>query len=161
MSFDVFLVAFQEGEKTIADASAARAVLNRFRYDRLSESAYNIAFEDGSHVELSASGLAGDEGTFDSAMVVMRGLSEAIGAFLFEFSRAAGLVLFPAMKPSCVLLPRDDLAEHLPPGITDDFPSITIANGPELIAALNGGFDAWKAYRDQVLSKSGDPPQPA
>jgi hypothetical protein len=53
-----------------------------------------------------------------------------------------------------VLLPRENLAAHLPQDVSDDFQSIPIANSAELLAALDGGHDAWRAYRDQVLNDS-------
>ena len=58
------------------------------------------------------------------------------------------------MEPACVLLPREDLAAHLPTDLGDDFPRIPVASGAELLAALNGGYDAWRAYRDHVLHMS-------
>ena len=87
-------------------------------------------------------------------MFALRGFSEAIGEFVFEFSRAAGCVIFPAMEPACVLLPRDDLAAHLPTDLGENFQRILVASGPELLAALNGGYVSWRAYRDHVLRVS-------
>ena len=151
MSFDLFLVTFRDGGRATADAAAARAVLERTRYDHRPEfDAYDVNFEDGSHVEMYAGGLHGGDKPFDGGMFALRGLSDAIGAFVFEFSRAGGCVIFPAMEPACVLMPREDLAAHLPTDLGDDVQRIQVSSGAELLAALNGGYDAWRAYRDQV-----------
>jgi len=104
------------------------------------------------------SGLNGSDKAFDGAMFALRGFSGTIGAFVFEFSRAAGCVIFPAMEPACVLLPREDLAGHLPTDLGEDFQHIPITNGAELIVSLNGGYDSWRAYRDHLLRVSADGP---
>ena len=159
MSFDVFLVTFREGCKGSADPTAARAVLERTRYQHQPEfNAYDISFEDGSHVEMYADGLDGGEKPFDGAMFALRGFSDGIGSFIFEFSRAAGCVIFPAMEPPCVLLPREDLAAHLPADLKQDRERIPVASGAELLAALSGGYDSWRAYRDHVVRTSGGRP---
>jgi hypothetical protein len=155
MSFDVFLVTFRNGGKSTADAAAARTVLERSRHNRRPEfDVYDVNFEDGSHVELCAGGLEGGGESFDGCMFALRGFSDAIGSFIFEFSRAAGCVIFPAMEPACVLLPREDLAAHLPADLSEDFQRIPVCSGHELLAALNGGYDAWRAYRAHVLRSS-------
>lgn len=155
MSFDIFPITFGNG----ADAAAARTVLDRVRYDlRPGCNSYDLNFEDGSHAELYAGGLHGGDEQFDGGSFALRGLSDAIGAFIFEFARAAGCVIIPAMKPACVLLTRDDLAGHLPAHLRDDFQQIPIASGAELLVALEGGHDAWQAYRDHVLRTSGGGP---
>jgi hypothetical protein len=157
MSFDVFLVTFRNGAKGAADAAAARAVLERVSYSHRPEfDAYDIEFADGSHVEMYAGGLDGGDEPFDGAMFALRGCGEAIADFIFRFSGAAGCVIFPAMEPACVLLPREDLAAHLPADLGDDFRRIPVASGAELRAALSGGHDAWRAYRDHVMRVAGD-----
>ncbi len=157
MSFDLFLVTFHDGGKATADSAAARAVLERTAYSHQPEfNAYDISFEDGSHVEMYASGLHGGSESFDGGMFAIRGMSASIGTFIFEFSRAAGCVIFPAMDPPCVLLPREDLASHLPADLSSDFQRVPLANGGELLAALNGGYDSWLRFRDQVLRSHGD-----
>jgi hypothetical protein len=155
MSFDLFLTAFRNGDVALADVAAARAVLERFQHSHDPEFGYyRVKFIDGSDVELFATGLDGGDEPFDGGMFALRGQSEAIASFIFEFSRAAGCVIFPTMEPASVLLPREDLAAHLPPVVNADFRSIPVANGAELLAALDGGYDAWRAYRDQVSSRS-------
>src|SRR5688500_8447862 len=156
MSFDLFLIIFRNGKNAAADAVAAGAVLDRFRYDHRPEfDAYDIHFEDGSHLEMYAGGLAGGDEAFDGAMFALRGLSDSIGNFIYEFSRAAGSAIFPAMHPPCVLLSREDLAAHLPPDLGDDLQRIPVTSGAEVLAALSGGHDAWRAYRDHVVGKCG------
>jgi hypothetical protein len=159
MSFDLFLVAFRNGVGADGDGAASRSVLERSRFHRQPEfHHYEVYFDDGSHLGLNAGGLHGGE-KFDGAMFILHGLSEAICSFIFEFSRASGCVVFPAMDPPCVLIPRDDLAAHLPHDLSDAFARVPVASGAEVLAALNGGLDAWRAYRDHVVRTSdGGPP---
>jgi hypothetical protein len=159
MSFDLFLVTFRNGDKATADATAAREVLERTRYGHRPEfDAYDVSFDDGSSLEMYAGGLHGGDKPFEGGLFALRGLSGPIGSFIFDFARAAGCVIFPAMEPACVLLPRSDLAAHLPTDLGEDFQRIPVTSGAELLAALNGGYDAWRAYRDHVLRVSGANP---
>src|SRR5262249_2048967 len=115
MGFDVHLMAFRDGKNASADAVASRMVLERVRYDHSPDMhAYDIDFDDGSHVELYSGGLDGNADAFGGGMFVMRGITSAITDFIFEFAHAAGCVILPAMEPACVLLPREGMAEHLP-----------------------------------------------
>jgi hypothetical protein len=159
MSFDVFLVAFRNGAKAAADAVAARAVLERFKYQYQPEfQKYEVNFTDGSSVEMYVNGLEGGEEEFDGGMLALHGISDGVGAFIFEFARSGGCVIFPAMEPACVLLPREDLAAHLPDDLGHDFQRIPVTSGAEVLAALKGGYDAWRAYRDKIVGMPGGKP---
>jgi hypothetical protein len=156
MSFDVFAQAFRDGAAATANATAARAVIanERHKHDPQSNS-YDLEFADGSHLAMYADGLDGKK-PFDSAMFAIRGISNALGDFIFRFSRAAGCVLLPAMDPACVLLTDQSQSQHLPAGMSDGFQVIPISSGAELLAALEGGYDTWRAYRDKIVGGSAD-----
>jgi hypothetical protein len=57
------------------------------------------------------------------------------------------------MEPACVLLTSEHQSEHLPPGMSDDFQVMVISSGPELLAALEGGYETWRAYRDRIVQR--------
>jgi len=88
-------------------------------------------------------------------MIALRGSSEPIGDFIFDFSRAAGCVIFPAMQPACVLIPREDLVTHMPANAIEGREQIFVASGGEVLAALSGGYAAWRVYRDRVVRQPG------
>ena len=161
MSFDLFLTAFRNGAAVPANAAAALAVLQRYDHTERPEfAAYSVTFADGSQVELYATGLSGlGEKSFDGGMFALRGITDAIGTFIFEFSSAAGCVVFPAMEAACVLVPSAVLGSHLPPDLTDDFPLVFVSSGPEVVAALHGGHAAWLAYRNHVVHASRGSPE--
>ncbi len=53
MSFDVFLLSFRDGRNGPADAAAARAVLERYKFRHEPEfDAFHVEFSDGSSVEM-------------------------------------------------------------------------------------------------------------
>jgi hypothetical protein len=154
MSFDLFVANFRDGQNSAADAAAARAVLERQQCDHQPQSdSYYINFDDGSQVALHASGLDGGDKPFDGGMFVLHDFCEAVITFIFEFSRAAGCVIFPPIESNSVLIPCDDLAAHLPDDVTDEYQQIPIGSGAELITVLSGGYEAWQAYRNHVLQK--------
>ena len=157
MSFDVFAQAFRYGESATANAIGARAVMSTVHYSHNPRfNSYVIQFADGSGLEMYARGLGGGEKPFDGALFALRGFTEPIGDFIFEFTRAADCLLLPAMSPLCVLLTEKGQFEHLPRGMADDFQVILISSGAELLAALDGGYDTWRAYRDQVVDRDPD-----
>jgi hypothetical protein len=159
MSFDLFLAAFRDGRNAMGDVAAARIVLERNRFTHRAEfNEYDICFDDGSHVVMYAGGLDGGEKPFNGAMFALRGFSEAIVTFVFEFSRAAECVILPTMEPASVLLPRDDLEAHLPTDLVKEFQPIAITSDTELLAFLTGGYDSWRAYRKHAFQKSGSRP---
>ncbi|HEY1171104.1 MAG TPA: hypothetical protein VGH19_07055 [Verrucomicrobiae bacterium] len=156
MSFDVFTQAFRNGDSAPANAEAARAILSQVRHIHEPEhDFYGVEFPDGSHLEIYAAGLDGRE-SFTGVMFALRGTSEPIGNFIFEFTRASGCVLLPAMDPPCILLTDEAQERHLPPNLLENFQIIPISNGSELLAALEGGLDTWRAYRDRVIGGSSD-----
>ncbi|QDT47992.1 hypothetical protein Pan258_20320 [Symmachiella dynata] len=159
MSFDLFLVTFRDGSSAPADDVAARAVLDSFEYDfRPKFQAYEITVDDGKHLEFSAGGLHDDD-EFSGGMFALHDFSRDIMQFIYEFSKAAGSVIFPAMDPPCILIPRDDLLKHLPEDFPSDFTNFPINSGEEMLIVLKEGYDAWSAFRDRVRdSDVGDNP---
>jgi hypothetical protein len=161
MSYDVFLQAFRGGNAGPADAPAARAVVERFAFRHEPEfGALDITLSDGAEIEMYAKGLLDGGQPFTGAMIALRGMTDSMASFIYEFSRAAGCVIFnPAEQPS-VLVPREDLAGHLPADVARDMVKIPVRNGAEVLAALRGGFKEWAAYRDQIV-KAGQGGGPA
>lgn len=152
VSFDLFLQSFKGGKSTPADKTAAKAVIDRFQYRHEPEfGAFDVTLSDGSHVEMYAQHLVDDTRTFEGAMIALRGLTESIACFIYDFSHAAGLVIFLPSEHPAVLVPRGDLSQHLPENIREGFAHVRVASGAELFAALRGDFKGWSSYRDQIV----------
>jgi hypothetical protein len=154
MSFDVFAQAFRDGSGGAGDVAAARAVISTVCYKHNSEfRSYNVEFPDGSELEMYADPLDGSK-PFAGAMFALRALTDSVANFMFEFTRAAGWVLLPAMEPACILLVSEEQSKHLPEDLSADRQVIVVSSGGELAAALDGGYDSWRAYRDRVVGRS-------
>ncbi len=157
MSFDIFLVAFRDGERINADVDAARSVLNCYQFKHTPElGAYIINFSDDSSLEMYCESLHDNDRSFSGGMVALRGLTKSVSTFIYDFSRAAGCVILPAMEPPILILPKGDLAVRVPKGISENRKIIPVSNGLELLAVLRGGYEGWQAYRDQVMKSQGD-----
>lgn len=153
MSFDVFIQTFQDGDEGTPDAGAARDVLAEVPHKHEPEfDSYDVELADGSHLEMFAEGLDGRE-PFTGAMFALRDVTDAVADFIFRFSRAAKCVILPAMDPPCALLTDENQAPHLPADVRDEFQVISIASGGELLAALEGGYETWRAYRNRVVGE--------
>jgi hypothetical protein len=157
MSFDVFLMAFRDGQPAAGDSAAAQAVLDRYPH-RAKDGCYVIRFDDQTELEFfGGSGLEPGEKHAAGGMLALRGFGTGIADFISEFLAAAGCVALPAVEPACVLLPRADLAPHLPADMRAGFQQILVANGAEVAAALRGGLAGWQAYRDQMCGGGAAP----
>ena len=150
MSFDVHAMRFHEGETATGNAAAARAVLSAHPFDHEPDfAAYDVDLGDGRRVEMYADGLDGEG--IDGAMFALRGLDEVTADFIFRFCHAAGFVCVAATDPPCALLTDLSQAEHVPDDLGSD--AIPIADGRELLAALDGGYEAWRRYLEQTAGR--------
>jgi hypothetical protein len=147
LSFDLFLISFKNGKPGKGDIQAARAVLQRHRYQE-DDGYYNIEFEDKSELELFSSAPRDSAG----GMIALRGSSDGIGQFIFEYAQAGGCAVIVAMEPPTALLPIDGIETHLPEEVRKNFQILRVNNGAEVLAAINGGYNGWKRYRDRVMS---------
>jgi hypothetical protein len=73
-----------------------------------------------------------------------------LALLFFQFAKAAGCVIFPAMEEACVLVPDEQLTSHLPEDVPHKFTPIPVASGEELLLVLNNGYEAWLAFRNRV-----------
>lgn len=152
MSFDIHLMAFQNGNPAAANRDAARAFLDTIEHKVEPEfNAYSLTLHDGANVEIYAAGLHGDAEAFQGAMIALRGFSDSICDFIYNFCIASSCIAIPAMEASCVLVPEESMTRDLPDGFTDDFAVILIQSGSDVGIALEGGYDAWAAIRDRIL----------
>jgi len=58
------------------------------------------------------------------------------------------------MEGRYVILPSPDLAPHLDPDIQSEFKQVVVRDGAELEAILSRGYEGWRNYRDQLLSRN-------
>jgi hypothetical protein len=115
-----------------------------------------LTLHDGAHVEMYATGLHTDAEPFQGAMIAIRGLSDSICDFIYNMCVASSCVAVPTMDPGCVLVPEECMINDFPDGFINDFPVVHIRSGQDVGIALDGGYDAWAAFRDRVIRDAGN-----
>lgn len=140
MSFDVFLQYAQR--ETPRDAVAkVDQVVRAFGGGARQEAGYFFDLSDDGAIELFL------EADGDNAMLALRSLTPETVRFIRETMKATGWVLLTADDDACAALsaiPSEDVQEG--------FPGIKIVTtDADIEAFLQGGFDGWADYRDQVV----------
>jgi|ERR1051325_5357938 hypothetical protein len=154
VSFDVFLQRFTNGESAQVERRPVRDVLRTATYRGPDAFGfYVVAFPDGVEVEFSAKGLESEE-SFTGCAFHIRGFGDGLMKFMFDIARAGDMVIIPAMEGNPLVLVSEQQKQNVPADLQESFQSIVVGSDGELGAVLNGGFDGWSAYRDQVLRRS-------
>jgi len=154
MSFDVFLQRFKCGEQAEVERASVLAELRAVNHTEFDEFGFSIiTFHDGIDVEFSAGGLVSNE-SFTGCAFHIRGFGGPLVKFMFDVARAGDMVVIPVMEGSPVGLVTDAQQCELPPEMRGDFKSARLQSAQELGVLLQGGFEAWSAYRDAVSRKA-------
>lgn len=153
MSFDLILIHMKDGAEAEADRGRVLAVLNAYP-DRFGNAdSYDVSFEDGSHLEFSASGLTHGE-SFTKCSFTMRSFSYPIAKFVYQIATAGNFSMINCQGGSkgefpFVILIDEAQRAHL---WEDPGESIGIAHSAvDLAALLWGSAQEWQQYRNQVL----------
>lgn len=149
MSYGIYLD--RHAPLSEVERAAVRAALTRWGWDGSHGSPYQIGTPDGITVEFWASGLERDNQFFGGNLEV-RGFSLEVCRLLLDLAGAGRFSISSDGNPAAVILANDAHRADLPP----DVPSaeVMVCNTPEeLEAALDGGFESWRAYCDRVLRK--------
>ena len=158
MSFDIFCIAWENGDRGVGDAAAALAVL-RSRVQHLDETEgyFALEFNDGSFVALCADGLAGSEKPFDGGMFHLTGGSWTLTAMqlIYDFASAGRLIIVPQDPPRAIL-PFEELRVDLPPNFLRDPEPIVVRNGHELGLAVSGRIDELPALKKPQAEGNAD-----
>lgn len=169
MSFDVFLQSVRRGGEprevinpftgqaaTVPAASGLSAreaesvlgVIASHRLPGLDEfGCYPIDLADGGSAELYAGKLGGPEAC-DGMMIACRGLTPQLSDLIFELMAAGNMAALPAMEDARTFVASEEWSDFRPGDGAP--PTVVLRSAAELHAALTGGYDGWKRYRDQV-----------
>ena len=146
------MMAFRNGEPCAANRDAAREFVDSIEHHLVPGfNAYQLTLADGATVEMYAAGLHNDPEPFHGAMIALRRFSDSICDFIYNFCVASSCIAIPTMDPGCVLVPDENMIAGFPDGFTDDFLVVLVNSGADVAIALDGGFDAWTAFRDQIM----------
>lgn len=159
MSFDVFLQRFKGGEQAEVERAPVLAVLRAEEHSELDEFGFSIVqFHDGIAVEFSASGLESTE-PFTGCAFHIRGFGEPLVKFMFDVACAGDMVIIPAMEGPVVGLVSEVQQAELPQEIRDEFQPALLRSAHDLGMLLEGGYEAWSAYRDQIVRRPSETEQ--
>jgi hypothetical protein len=152
VSFGIYLDRQVSCGPVEADRDAVRAALSRWGWDGSPDSPYQIGTEDGITVEFYARGLDGD-GPFDGGNLEVRGFSTELCQLVLDLARAGPFTVSHDGDPSAFILVAEEQRAELPADVADH-PQLMVCLTPEALeAALDGGFEAWRAYRDRVCDR--------
>jgi hypothetical protein len=101
-------------------------------------------------VEFNAGGLESQE-PFMGCAFHIHGFGDELMKFMFEVAYAGDMVMMPAMEGNPLILVSESQQAHIPAEILELLRPCVIRSGAELKAVLNGGFEGWAAYRDQIV----------
>jgi len=158
MSFDLHVIHMKDGDPAQADRRAVLDVFDRCgNVERHGDGFYDAFFDDGSHVQFSATGLETDE-EFNICTFHLRNFAFPIMRFIYEVAVAGDMMVANGQghgteeSPSTLVV-NDAQRQHLwpDPGV------VRLVTSPvELAQALVGDVSAWQGYRDQVVASSHD-----
>jgi hypothetical protein len=147
MSFGIYLYRQDARGLVDADREAVCAALLRWGWDGSHDNPYQIGTEDGITVEFYTRGLDGRE-PFYGGNLEVRGFNLELCRLVLDLAQAGPFAVTHDGDASAVILVREEQRAELPAGMLDD-PKLMLCLTPEeLEAALDGGFDAWRAFRD-------------
>ena len=156
MSFGIYLYRHATDGLAEADRSAVRAALARWGWDGSEGGPYQIGTADGIAADFYASGLGDDSKPFDGGNLEVRGFSIELCRLVLDLARAGPFTVSHDGDASAVILIGEEQRASLPADMADD-PKVMVCSTPEeLEAALDGGFDAWREFRDRACGRASE-----
>ena len=151
VSFDVFLIRFENGKSVEISRDAVRGVLARVRHDGPGKfHIYDVRFDDGGQVEFSAE-VEKPDAPFVGCAFFIRGWSDGLLRFMLDVATAADLVILAAMEPLVPVIVAESQRPHLPRDLAAADPPALCRTPEELGRVLMGGYEAWSRYRDFIV----------
>jgi hypothetical protein len=154
VSFGVYLYRCGTNGSEEANRQAVRDALSRWGWDGSPGSPYQIGTEDGVTVEFYASGLDDPDKPFEGGNLEVRGFSTEFCRLVLDLARAGPFTIGHDGDTDAVILVGEEQRADLPADLIDH-PEIMVCTSPEALeAALSGGFEAWRTYRDRVCGNT-------
>jgi hypothetical protein len=153
VSFGIYLYRYDCGDVGEADRDAVRVALTRWGWDGSAGCPYQLGTDDGITVEFYASGLDECGEPFYGGNLEVRGFSVALCRLVLDLARAGPFAISHDGDAGATILVSEEQRASLPADMADD-PRVMVCETPEeLGAALEGGFEAWRAFRDRVCGR--------
>jgi hypothetical protein len=154
MSFDIFLVRFEDGKPADVDRGPVLRVLEAQQFvEPHNDENFDVRFPDGTHIEFSAQGLKSSK-KFDGCSFAIRRMSKSGIKFMFDVAKAGNMVMFPAMQGNpCIIVDRVQQL-HLPHDL--NFEIVACMSAEELEQLLSGGYQLWRNYLEGIIRNTAD-----
>jgi hypothetical protein len=171
VSFDVFLQSVHRGSEprqainpltgeTVAihptgelrdhERESVLSVISSYQFRGPDEfGCYPIDLPDGGSAELFA-GKLGEAAGCDGMMVACRSLTPQLTGLIFELMVGGNMAALPAMEDTRTFVASEEWSDFTPGDGAP--PAVVVRSAAELHAALAGGYEGWKRYRDQVVN---------
>jgi len=171
MSFDVFLMHFDRGQRTGADRAAVARLFRELGANALDgEGVYEVPIDDlrasrraGEQeqycIQINADGVEGNE-EFTGCAMFLRAFSPGVARVVYRIAEAGGLTIVSASDAPALLPPGVDPAD-----LPDEAYFVRhrrVTSAEELYGALTDEYDQYCGWRDWALSQAtGAIPPPA
>jgi hypothetical protein len=155
VSFGIYLYRYDPNGDGEAERRAVLAALPRWGWDGSAGSPYQIASDDGITVELYSGGLDGGR-PFEGCNLEVHAFSVGLCRLVLDLARAGRLTISSDGEPDAVILTGEAQRAELPADVADH-PKVMVCRTPEeLEAALDGGFEKWREFRDSACGRSSE-----
>lgn len=155
MSFDVYFMAFKNGENCSAGIDGAWRVVEKYGYDRYGDRPYQIRLKSGESLQLLANGIDGNAEPFECAIVNLYSVAECDAEFLFELAGASRCaILIPSS--SGVFIVDDAMRPDLPHSIRDEYPVSVVQDAGDLLKRIQSDLIGWSRLCDSIVEKLQD-----
>jgi hypothetical protein len=155
VSFDIFFQpcrfgadnpATDQNRLTADETAAVLQILNTSSTAGGDEGSWTLVTDDGGEAEVFAADLQ------RGCMVALRGMTAGVRQLLFDILGAGNWVMLPIVEENIAIKTTETLLTDLP----SDFPQVVdCGSAGELNVLLEGGYQAWAKYRNQILGNNG------
>ncbi|GHS88544.1 hypothetical protein FACS189487_07030 [Campylobacterota bacterium] len=158
MSFDLFLYCFKAGDTAPADRAAVKRVIDEqgvVTPDQYGQ--YHVPLPNGEVITLAAQDLDSPE-EFDGCAFHLHGFSVEYCHFILKLAKAGDMVIFNAQgkdEPSNPVLILSDHKQELEVPNNMYKHAVLARDGLHLYTLLDGSYEGWERYREQILRQSG------
>jgi hypothetical protein len=133
---------------TAGELSAVKDLLSQFNATGPDDfGCYVIHTRDGGSAELFAEELTGTD-PCEGSIAAVRAITPELLQFLYDLGRVGNMVIIPIMEETVFAVSSEQQRQR----VQSRWPEAVVVETPEELGELiKGGFQAWKAYRDQVV----------
>jgi hypothetical protein len=152
MSYGIYLYRQDATGLVDADRKAVCAALARWGWDGSEESPYLVGTPDGHGAEFWAKELHGG-GRFVGGNLELRGFGTVLCRLILDLAKAGPFSISHDGDSGVIILVSEGQRANLPPDLANDPKVMVCETAEELEAAIDGGFERWREFRDAACGR--------